>query len=39
MVTHNRDLVKRYPARTMICENETLSELNMEIEVDFSEIF
>ena len=23
MVTHNRELVKRYPARTMICENET----------------
>ena len=39
MVTHNRELVKRYPARTMICENETLSELNMEIEVNFSEIF
>lgn len=39
MVTHNRELVKRYPARTMICENETLSEMDMEIEVNFSEIF
>lgn len=39
MVTHNRELVKRYPARTLICEKESLSELNMEIEVNFSEIF
>ncbi len=37
MVTHNRDLVKRYPGRVMVCENGTLNELPAEMEVSFEQ--
>ncbi len=37
MVTHNRELVKRYPGRVMVCENGTLSELPSEMEINFEQ--
>lgn len=37
MVTHNRDLVKKYPARVMMCENGTLYRLETEMEISFEE--
>ncbi len=37
MVTHNRELVKRYPGRVMVCENGTLAELPSEMEVSFEQ--
>jgi cell division transport system ATP-binding protein len=33
MVTHNRELYKRFPGRVLICENGTVRE--MEQEIDF----
>ena len=38
MVTHNRDLVKRYPGRMMVCENGTLSEIATEMEISMDDI-
>ncbi len=38
MVTHNRDLVKRYPGRMMVCENGTLSEVPTEMEIQMEDI-
>lgn len=38
MVTHNRDLVKRYPGRMMVCENGTLSEVPTELEISMDDI-
>ena len=34
MVTHNRELTKRFPGRVLICENGTVSE-QLEEEIDF----
>ncbi|MCF0166142.1 MAG: ATP-binding cassette domain-containing protein [Bacteroidales bacterium] len=31
MITHNKSILQNYPARTVICENETLRELQSEI--------
>ena len=38
MVTHNRELVKRYPGRMMVCENGTLSEVATEMEISMEDI-
>lgn len=38
MVTHNRDLVKRYPGRMMVCENGTLNEIPTEMEISMDDI-
>ena len=38
MVTHNRDLVKRYPGRMMVCENGTLTEVPTELEISMDDI-
>jgi cell division transport system ATP-binding protein len=35
MATHNYTLMKKYPARTIKCENNALSVLNNEVEIDF----
>lgn len=37
MVTHNRELVKRYPGRVMICEQGSLKVLPVEMEINFGE--
>ncbi len=34
MVTHNRELTKRFPGRVLVCENGTVSE-QIEAEIDF----
>lgn len=38
MVTHNRELVKRYPGRVMVCENGTLNEVQTELEISMDDI-
>ena len=38
MVTHNRELVKRYPGRMMVCENGTLTEIPTELEISMDDI-
>jgi cell division transport system ATP-binding protein len=38
MVTHNRDLVKRYPGRMMVCENGSLNEVPTELEISMDDI-
>ena len=38
MVTHNRDLEKRYPGRMMVCENGTLTEVPTELEISMDDI-
>jgi cell division transport system ATP-binding protein len=35
MATHNYTLMKKYPARTIKCENNALCVLNNEVEIDF----
>jgi cell division transport system ATP-binding protein len=35
MATHNYTLMKKYPARTIRCENNALCVLNDEVEIDF----
>ncbi|MDR2449393.1 MAG: ATP-binding cassette domain-containing protein [Prevotellaceae bacterium] len=35
MATHNYALMKKYPARTIRCENNELCVLNNEVEIDF----
>jgi cell division transport system ATP-binding protein len=35
MATHNINLMKKYPARTVKCENGTVSTLNSDAEIDF----
>ncbi|MDR3185066.1 MAG: ATP-binding cassette domain-containing protein [Prevotellaceae bacterium] len=35
MATHNYTLMKKYPSRTVKCENNVLSVLNNEVEIDF----
>jgi cell division transport system ATP-binding protein len=35
MATHNYTLMKKYPARTIKCENNALCILNNEVEIDF----
>ena len=35
MATHNYTLMKKYPARTVKCENNALCVLNNEVEIDF----
>jgi cell division transport system ATP-binding protein len=32
MVTHNKELYKRFPGRVLVCEKKTISELNQEVE-------
>lgn len=39
MVTHNRDLVKQYPGRMMVCENGSLIELESEMKISSDDIF
>lgn len=39
LVTHNRELFKRYPGRVVICENMGLKELNSEAEINLIELF
>lgn len=34
MVTHNRELYKRYPGRVLICENGSVREMEQEIEFE-----
>jgi Predicted ATPase involved in cell division len=34
MVTHNRELYKRYPGRVLICENGGVREMDMEIDFE-----
>jgi cell division transport system ATP-binding protein len=34
MVTHNRELYKRYPGRVLICENGGVREMEQEIEFE-----
>ena len=34
MVTHNRELYKRYPGRVLICENGGIREMDMEIDFE-----
>jgi cell division transport system ATP-binding protein len=36
MVTHNYNLLKKYPFRTMKCENERITELEGSQEIDFT---
>ena len=36
MVTHNYNLLKRYPFRTIKCENETVAEMKASEDIDFS---
>lgn len=38
IVTHNRYLLKRYPARVMLCENLVCKELEVSPEIDFSQL-
>jgi len=38
MVTHNYGVVKKYPFRTIKCENERVSELEIMQEIDFSSL-
>ncbi len=35
MATHNHNLMKKYPARTIKCEGGTVVDLNSEVEIDF----
>ena len=35
MATHNYSLLKKYPMRTLRCENETLTEVEQSQEIDF----
>lgn len=37
MVTHNRDLVKRYRSRMLVCEKGEVSEFSNEMELNFEE--
>lgn len=32
MVTHNKELYKKFPGRVLVCENKTVTELNQEVE-------
>ncbi len=32
MVTHNKELYKRFPGRVLVCEKKTISELDQEVE-------
>jgi len=38
MVTHNYGIVKKYPFRTIKCENERVSEMEFMQEIDFSSL-
>ncbi|MDR2040284.1 MAG: ATP-binding cassette domain-containing protein [Bacteroidales bacterium] len=38
MVTHNYNLLKKYPFRTIKCENETATEVDTLQEIDFSSL-
>ena len=38
MVTHNRELYKRYPGRVLICENGGVREMEQEIEFTLEEL-
>lgn len=37
LVTHNRELVKRYPGKVMVCESGTLSQMKTELEISFED--
>ncbi|MBR5856872.1 MAG: ATP-binding cassette domain-containing protein [Bacteroidales bacterium] len=37
IVTHNRELVKRYPGVMMVCENGTLNMVETELEISFED--
>ncbi len=37
LVTHNRDLVKKYPGTLMMCENGTLNKKETEVEINFED--
>ncbi len=32
MVTHNKELYKKFPGKVLVCENKTVSQLNQEVE-------
>ncbi|MBO7249565.1 MAG: ATP-binding cassette domain-containing protein [Bacteroidales bacterium] len=38
LITHNKEVHTKYPARTLICDNMQCSEFNDAIEIDFSEL-
>ena len=38
LITHNKDIHMKYPARTLLCDNMQCSEYSNEIEFDFSEL-
>jgi len=38
MATHNYSLLKKYPMRTLRCENETLTEVEQSQEIDFKSL-
>jgi len=39
MVTHNRSLLKKYPAKMMLCEDLYFKEIEESQEIDFSQLF
>jgi cell division transport system ATP-binding protein len=38
IATHNYTILKKFPARTVKCENETLIEVNLDQEIDFERL-
>lgn len=38
LITHNQEVHQRFPARTLVCEDQKCLEYSNEIEIDFSEI-
>jgi cell division transport system ATP-binding protein len=38
IATHNYTILKKFPARTVKCENETLTEVNLDQEIEFEKL-